>query len=184
MPPIIVDQPWPPDTGEDLRHPNGQLVVCPTLGRSLRVYHDQIVLWATFTPNSHTLPSPNAVLFPVVLDTGFNDAFLMQQRQVETWFTPAFLAGIGQIGPGLPIGRERIPGWDLALWLYPNVPGTRDPDPAGTPVWIDLPLGVPLTPPGSTSTKEKPLLGLRALRLNDLSLRIDGRLQRVWLDAP
>jgi len=98
--------------------------------------------------------------------------------------TPSFFVGVGLTGDVLAIGREHIPGWDLALWLYPNVPGTRDPAPTSSPVWIDLPLGVPLTPPGSAYTKEKPLLGLRALRLNDLSLRIDGRLQRVWLEAP
>ena len=83
------------------------------------------------------------------------------------------------------VGRPGThPCWDLALWIYPNVAGTRDADPAAAPVWIDLPLGVTLTPPGSAYTKEKPLLGLRAVRLNDLSLRIDGRLRRVWLDAP
>ena len=123
-------------------------------------------------------------VIPVVLDTGFNDTFLMQQRQVEAWLTPAFLASVGKTGQELPIGRERIPGWDMALWLYPNVPGTRDPDPAGAPVRLRLPVGMTLTPPGSAYTKEKPLLGLRAVRLNDLSLRIDGHLRRVWLDAP
>jgi hypothetical protein len=184
MPPIIVDQPWPPDTGEDLRRPNGQLVVCPTLSRPLRVYHDQIIVWGTLTRNSFTMPLPSAVLFPIVLDTGFNDAFLMQRRQVEAWLAPAFLAGASLTGDSLAVGRERILGWDLALWLYHNVPGTRDPDPAASPVWIDLPLGVPLTPPGSASTKEKPLLGLRAIRFNRLTLSIDGQRERVWLDAP
>ena len=184
MPAVIVDQPWPPDAGQDLRRPNGQLVVCPTTGRPLRVYHDQIVIWATLTLDSRTPPSPTAVLFPVVLDTGFNDTFLMQRRQVEAWLTPAFLVGVGMTGQELQIGRERIPNWNIALWIYPNVPGTRDPDPSGSPVWLDLLVGIPLTPPGSAYTKEKPLLGLRAVRLNDLSLRIDGRLRRVWLDAP
>lgn len=184
MPPIITDQPWPPDAGEDLRRPNGQLVVCPTLGRPLRVYTDQIIVWGTLTYGSLTVPSASAVLFPILLDTGFNDAFLMQQRQVEAWFAPAFLTGVGLTGDVLAVGRERIPGWDLALWLYPNVPGTRDPDPTAPPLWIYLPLGVPLTPPGSAYTKEKPLLGLRAIRFNRLSLRFDGQLQRVALDAP
>lgn len=184
MPPVIADQPWPPDTGEDLCRPGGQLVVCPTTGRVLRAYHDQIIIWATLTHNSRTIPSPGAVLFPLLLDTGFNDAFLMQQRQVEAWFTPAFLTGVGLTGPGLPIGREVIPGWDMALWLYPNVPGTRNPDVSASPVWIDLPLGVPLTPPGSAYAKEKPLLGLRAIRFNKLTLRLDGSRERLWLDAP
>jgi hypothetical protein len=72
----------------------------------------------------------------------------------------------------------------LALWLYPNVPGTRDPDPAASPVRFRLPLGVPLTPPGSAYTKEKPLLGLRAIRFNKLALHLDGNRERVGLDVP
>lgn len=72
----------------------------------------------------------------------------------------------------------------MSLWLYPNVPGTRDPDPTAAPLWLNLPLGIPLTPPGSAYTKEKPLLGLRAFRFGRLSLRIDGAHQRVSLDAP
>jgi hypothetical protein len=110
MPPIIVDQPWPPDTGEALRGPNGQLVVCPTLGGPLRVYHDQIIVWGTLTRTAFTVPAPGAVLFPILIDTGFNDSFLMQRRQAEAWLTPAFLAGVGLTGRGLPLGRERIPG--------------------------------------------------------------------------
>jgi hypothetical protein len=73
---------------------------------------------------------------------------------------------------------------DLALWMYPNVPGTRTPDPARPPVRIDLPLGATLTRPGSVATKEKPLLGLRAIRFNGLSLRIDGSRRSFSLDAP
>lgn len=183
MPPILTDQPWPPDVGEDLRRPNGQSVIDPTTGRPLRVYHDQIIVWATLAPNSLVSPAAGAPLFPVLLDIGFNDSFLMQQRQAEAWL-PGLLTTVGQTTGHLALGRERIRGWDLALWLYPNVPGTRDPDPAAAPVWIDLPLGVTLTPPGSAYSKEKPLLGLRAVRFNRLTLRVDGRRERAWLDAP
>ena len=184
MPPIIADQPWPLDTGEDLRQPNGQLVVCPTLGRPLRAYHDQIIIWATFTTSHLISPPVTAQLFPLLLDTGFNDAFLMQRRQAETWLAPTLLVGAGLTGRVLQVGQERILGLDLALWLYSNVPGTRTPDPSRTPVWINLPLGATLTPPGSAYTKEKPLLGLRAIRFNGLSLRIDGQRGCVSLDAP
>lgn len=97
---------------------------------------------------------------------------------------PDLLTTAGRSGGHLALGRERICGWNLALWLDPNVPGTRDPDPAAPPAWIDLPLGVTLTPPGSAFNKEKPLLGLRAVRFNRLTLRIDGRLACAWLDAP
>lgn len=184
MPPVIVDQPWPPDVSEELRGPDGLPVVCPTLGRALRVYHDQSIVWATFTPGSRIPPLPTATLFPVLLDTGFNETFLMQRRQVDAWLTPAFLARVGLNGQDVVLGRERILCWDAVLWLYPNVPGTRDPDPTAAPLWLNLPLGIPLTPPGSAYTKEKPLLGLRAFRFGQLSLRIDGALRRVWIDAP
>jgi hypothetical protein len=184
MPPILVDQPWPPDSGEDLRQPSGQLVVCPTTGQPLRVYHDQIMIWATFTGSGRNPPLPGAGLFPILIDTGFNETFLMQQRQAEEWMTPAVFATFPRTGQGFRIGRERILGWNMALWVYPNVSGTRDPDLSLAPVWIDLPLGVPLTAPGSAYTKEKPLLGLRAIRFNKLSLRIDGLRERVWLDSP
>ena len=184
MSPIITDQPWPPELGEDLRHPNGRLVVDPATGRTLRVYHDQFIIWATFTAGQRVLPAAGAPLFPLLIDTGFNDSFLMQQRQAETWLTPAVFARYGLSGYHLRAGRETILGWNMALWVYPNVPGTRDPDPAASPRWFDLPLGATLTPPGSAFTKEKPLLGLRALRSNGLLLRIDGAAGRFSLDAP
>jgi hypothetical protein len=184
MPPVIVDQPWPPDTGEDLRHPNGQLVVCPTLGRPLRASHDQIIVWATLTSGPSVVPAPTDPLFPVVLDTGFNDSFLMQRHQAEVWLSPTLVLGAGYTGYALQVGREQIPGLTLALWLFPNVPGTRAPDVSGSPLWVALPIGVPLTPLGSGGTKEKPLLGLRAIRFNKLSLHIDGQRGCVSLDAP
>lgn len=184
MPPIIVDQPWPPDVGEDLRHPDGRLVVCPTTGRTLRAYHDQLFVWATLTAGPRTRPAVGAALFPVLIDTGFNEAFLMQQRQAEEWMTPTVFATFKTTGSRLKIGQEVMLAWDIALWVYPNVPGTREPDPSQSPVWIDLPPGVMLTPPGSAYTKEKPLLGLRAIRFNRLSLRIDGVGSQFSLDAP
>lgn len=174
MPPIIIDQPWPPELGEALRHPDGRLVVCPTTGRALRVLHDQFIVWATFTLDRLRPPAAGVPLFPLLVDTGFNDSFLMQQRQVEEWMTPAVFARYRRGVRFLSAGRERIYGWTMALWVYPNVPGTRDPDPAGMPLWLDLPLGVTLTPPGPAYAKEKPLLGLRAVRFNALSLRVDG----------
>jgi hypothetical protein len=184
MPPVIVDQPWPPDVGEDLRRPDGTHVIDPQNNRPLRVYHNQIIVWAKFTAGPKIKPGGGATLFPILIDAGFNESFLMQERQAEAWMSPAVFATFNKSGNRCKLGREILPLWDIALWLYPNVPGTRDPDPSGAPVWLDLPHGVPLTPPGSAYTKEKPLLGLRAVRFNRLALRIDGAAQRVCLDTP
>lgn len=83
MPPVIIDQPWPPELGEDLRHPDGRPVVDPVTGHVLRVLHDQFIIWATFTAGERVPPAAGAPLFPLLIDTGFNDSFLMQQRQAE-----------------------------------------------------------------------------------------------------
>jgi hypothetical protein len=182
MPALIADMPWPPDLGEDLRRPDGTLVTDPTSNRPLRVYHDQIVVWASLAPAA-SLPA-GLPLFPALIDTGYNDGFLMQQRQAEAWMTPAVFAQFSRNGLYLPLGRTGLPCWDADLWVYPNVPGTRDPDPAGAPIRLNLPLGVTLIPPGSAYTKEKPLIGLRAIRFNGLTLRLDGRHRRVWIDTP
>lgn len=115
MSPIIVDQPWSSDVVEDLRRPNGQLVVRPTTGQPLRVYHDQIIIWATLTAHARIRPAASAPLFPVLLDTGFNETFLMQRRQAEAWLTPAVFATFKVRGPAFQAGRERIMGWDIAL---------------------------------------------------------------------
>lgn len=183
MPPAIVDQPWPPEAGEDLRRPDGRPVVCPTTGRVLRAYHDQLVVWATLTPGKQPPPASPS-LFPVLLDTGFNETFVMQRRQAEAWLTPAVFATFPGHPFQLKIGPELIPAWNVSLWVYPNVPGARDPDSSGSPVRIRAVPAIWLTPSGSAYTKEKPLLGLRALRFNGLSLRIDGAAGRFSLDAP
>lgn len=183
MPPLIVDQPWPPGAGEDLRHPDGRPVVCPTAGCVLRAHHDQLFVWATLAPGTQP-PSAGATLFPVLIDTGFNEMFLMQQRQAEAWLTAPVFATFQALRNRLKVGAEFLTAWDISLWVYPNVPGTRVPDPSATPVWVDAPHGVWLAPPGSGLTREKPLLGLRAVRFNRLKLRVDGDAGRFALDAP
>ena len=184
MPPVIVDMPWPPDAGEDLLRPDGTPVTDPTSQRTLRVYHDQLVVWASLAPRPLVALPAGYPIFPLLIDTGFNDAFLMQERQAEEWMTPGVVSQLAPNGKHLSVGSERIASRDAALWLYPNVPGSRAPDLSGSPIRLALPIGAVLTPPGSVATREKPLLGLRAIRFNGLSVRIDGRLTRVWIDSP
>ncbi|MBX9582179.1 MAG: hypothetical protein K2X87_17885 [Gemmataceae bacterium] len=183
MPTVIDDQPWPPDAGEDLFRPDGSPVLDPATRLPLRARHDQLVVWAVLAPGG-SAPPAGLPLLPVVLDTGFNDTFLMQQEQANDWLSPTFVAGLTLNSRFLQIGPDRIEGRYADLWLYPNVPGTRDPDPSGMPVRLELPSGAWLVPPGTQAAKEKPLLGLLAIAHNGLTLRIDGLARRVWVDAP
>lgn len=183
MPAVIVDQPWPPDAGEDLRRPDGTTVPDPATGRPLRVLHDQIIFWVSLTPRG--LPSPAGFpVIPAVFDTGFNDSFLIREEQAEGWLTPAAVARLPRNRNALLLDGQQVRGRDSDLWLYPNVPGSRDPDPAGTPVRLLLPLGAWLIPPTVKVSKDKPLLGLPAIAHNGLTVRIDGLARRVGVDTP
>lgn len=183
MPAVIVDQPWPPDAGEDLRRPDGSPLIDPLTGRPFRVLNDQLVVWVCLAPRR--MPAPTGLQpFPVVLDTGFTNTFLMQQEQAEAWASPGLVAGLTANRNGLPLIGGTIRGRDADLWLFPNVPGTRNPDPAGSPVRLELPKGAWLSPPNFPGSKEKPLLGLRAIAFNRLTVHIDGLARTLGIDTP
>jgi hypothetical protein len=48
----------------------------------VEVLHDQIVFWASLTPLGTAAPVNEAGRFPVVIDTGFNDTFLIREAQL------------------------------------------------------------------------------------------------------
>lgn len=183
MPAVIVDQPWPPDVPTDLRRPDGSAVLDPTTAKPLRVSHDQLIVWVSLTPRR--LPSPAGFpVIPAVFDTGFNDSFLIREEQAQGWLTPTAVARLPRNRNALLLDGQQVRGRDSDLWLYPNVPGTRDPDLAGTPVRLLLPLGAWLIPPTVKVSKDKPLLGLLAVAHNGLTVRLDGLARRVWVDTP
>ena len=79
---IIEDMPWvTDDAGEEIRLPNGYPLVCPTTNRALRIWHDQILVWVSLAPVGLSSLPPGYPLFPVVVDIGFNDSFLMQAHR-------------------------------------------------------------------------------------------------------
>jgi hypothetical protein len=183
VPVVIEDQPWPRVSGADLRWPGGSPVIDPSTGAAIPVLHDQIIFWVALAPAR--LPSAAGLpLIPVLLDTGFNDGLLIQQQQAEGWSGLALVARLGLMGKRHQVGPDVIPGRSADLWLYPNVPGAADPDPAGTPVKLELPNGAVITLPGSPLKKDKPLLGLLAVAHNGLTVRLDGLARRVSVDTP
>jgi hypothetical protein len=184
MPVIIQDMPWvTDDAGEDIRSPDGSLLICPTTKRPVRVCHDQIVVWASLAPVTlASLPSGFPV-FPLLIDTGFNDSFLMQSQQAWVWMTSTICNQLPVNRHRLPVPDAYIPNRLASVWLHPNLAGSRDRNKAGAPVQLQLEFGATLAPSGPYA-REKPLLGMRAIRFNKLKIRIDGQLQRVWIDMP
>jgi hypothetical protein len=183
MPTIIQDMPWVNDpNGEELRLPDGRPLICPITHGPVRIRQDQPVVWASLAPWKFTSLPPDFPVFPLLIDIGFNDSFLMQRQQAWNWMTPAVCKELPENGQRFPVHDERIINRHAALWLHPNVPGSRDRDPDAIPVRLRLDFGATLAPPGRYA-RPLPLLGMRAIWFNGLTLCIDGWLLRMWLDT-
>jgi hypothetical protein len=149
-------------------------------GHPLQVLHDQIVFWASLTPVGHTPPVGEAGCFPIVIDSGFNDSFLISEAQLRVWagLSPAALP---RHSSSLRISSQlTLTRYAAELWVHPNKPGSRDP--SGVPaVRVALPDGIAVWPQIIPGAKRLPLLGVRALRWQGLGLSIDGAHCRVSL---
>jgi hypothetical protein len=125
----------------------------------------QIFVWASIQA------SPP---FPAILDTGHSHNFSITESQLEHW------VGLRSRQFQL-IGTTRLKGeklWQLQgeLRLHRNRPGTRELGVGSLPlVMVE---GFTLAPEGSSRL---PLIGLRAIVGNRLTLRIDGKRRQVTL---
>jgi hypothetical protein len=125
----------------------------------------QIFVWASIQA------SPP---FPAILDTGHTHNFSITESQLAHW------AGLRSRQFPL-IGTTRLKGeklWQLQgeLRLHRNRPGTRELGEDSLP--LVLAEGFTLAPEGSSRL---PLIGLRAIVSNRLTLRIDGKRRQVTL---
>jgi hypothetical protein len=151
-------------------------------GTVVGIKHHQIVLWVSVTrPGVAVLPG-NARRFPAVLDIGFNDNFLIPERQLLTWagLDPAGMPVVDHL---LADGRP-IPLREATVWIHPNRPGLRDAFTGAPPFCLELDTGIGLWPTGVPGARRLPLLGLRGLRQGDLQLAIDCRRCRVGMRTP
>jgi hypothetical protein len=171
MPPILRQLPIF-DQATTLRVPNGPVVPIKPL---------QIICWASITPPGLAALPPGAQRFPVVIDTGFNDNFLLQAQHFTTWAGLALQDFTAM--DFLSVYGQRVPLLDVDIWLYRNIPGHRDQLANALPFRLQLDSGVGVCP-ASLNAPRLPLLGMRALRRNDLQLFLDSRACRLWLRTP
>jgi hypothetical protein len=81
-------------------------------------------MWVSLTrPETPELP-PQARCFPAVLDTGFNDNFLIREQQLIDWagLSPQGMPVVGH----LRVEGQQVPLRDADVWIHPNRPGSRD----------------------------------------------------------
>ena len=176
MPRILRDLPFGPD-------PNAQPLPVPG-GRVVPYRRDRIVLWVSITGSDVESLTPDAPRFPAILDTGFNDSFLISAVQLVQWGPPGIHAEVFRNGSALSFAGVRLDLFDAAVWVHPNVPGHVTPDAAAEPYCLELANGIAVSPPGTPAERELPLLGLLAVRFSNLRVEIDGSRERVTVTAP
>lgn len=176
MPRILRDLPFGPD-------PNPRPLLVPG-GRSIPFRRDRIVVWVSVTGlDSSNLPV-DAPRFPAVLDTGFNDSFLISALQLIRWGPSGIHTDIFRNGLALSYAGARLELYDATVWIHPNIPGRIEPDLGERPFQLSLPNGIAVAPAGTPAERELPLIGLMAIRFSDLRVEIDGTRECVSVSAP
>lgn len=145
-------------------------------GQRIPIRSDQIILWLTLTPRSVASPTATASPFPVILDTGHTHTFSIRRSHLIEW------AGIRP--ESLP-SRRRVRDRGLTLmlhsahiWCHPNRRGEFDSLKVIAPHHLEAPIGIAVYP---DSFPRLPILGLKAISDNKLTLRIDGRRRQATL---
>jgi hypothetical protein len=131
----------------------------------------QIIVWMSLGED------PKGSTFPVVVDTGHNQHFSIQEIQLLRW------AGVASrelsISGRILVNRQEVPLCRTKLWLHRNRPGTMEILPE--PFELKIEEGIAVYPESAVNPPRLPLLGLRALAANRLRLEINGADMTVML---
>jgi hypothetical protein len=132
-------------------------------------------MWFSLTTRRLDSPNPAAVPFPVILDTGHTHTLPLHERHLREWATrPDALAPSRAVRDR----DERILLREANVWLHPNRPERREPATSDAPPICGA-SGIAVYP--GDDFPRLPLLGLRAIAENNLTLTIDGRRRRATL---
>jgi hypothetical protein len=150
--------------------------------RSVTALPDQILVWVSVDLTGTLRPEKNIPKFPTLLDSGNNSNFAIQHRHLRQWagIDPAALRLLGSGD----IAEQPIEWHEATLWLYPNVPGTRDIDPEKPPLLLEMERGIAVYPHDADPPGPRlPLLGLRAVLKNDLDWWLDPERRQITVQT-
>jgi hypothetical protein len=125
------------------------------------------------------LAPTDAPRFPAILDTGFNESFLIHRSHLIDW------AGVQE--QNLPVADDRkvrvyeqaVVPRDASLWLYYNLAFTQSDVSTEPPVQIEVDAGILIS--AAANKPRLPLIGMRAIESAGLEVVIDGRRQTVCI---
>ena len=159
MPILLNRSPFPKNPGE-----------VAVRGERVPVRSDQIIIWVSLTDRNIGSPSPSAIPFPAILDTGHNHTFSISERHLTNW------AGLSmnrlEISGAIRDRKQRLTLRLANLWVHPNASGQREPLAEGLPQHLKAKIGIAVYP--GSDFPRLPILGLRAIAENDLVLNVNG----------
>ncbi len=148
-------------------------------GRSFPVKREQIILWISVAEQGREQLDPRTPRFPVILDTGCNHNFVINQQHLSDWagIHPDYLPKLASVR----VGGQHVPQFGANVWLHPNVAGMLGELTSGLPFQLELTPGIAVYPAKHDEPvyPRLPLLGLRAFQRTGLRIAIDCDRRRV-----
>jgi hypothetical protein len=144
-----------------------------------RVRSPQIIVWVSLNVRSSEEWDPRLPRFPAILDTGNSHSFFIRESHLIQWagIRPAAMRELGSaVSTGVPVKLRHG-----CLFLHRNLPGLRDKDSGRPPVLLSTREGISVCSDSHPRAPRLPLLGLRALTANKLTLIVDGARNEVSL---
>jgi hypothetical protein len=136
----------------------------------------QIIVTVTLAVRELTEPNPGLPRFPAILDTGTNHNFAIRAEQLRSWARITALESRHYI----TIQGRRVPLINAGLWLFCNEP-CRVAVSGRSPIRLAMTGGIAVFPEDLPNPARLPILGLRALVQNNLTLIMDGKRREVTL---
>jgi hypothetical protein len=148
-------------------------------GARVKIRPYQIAFWVSLSRKEEFELHSGAPRFPVILDTGNNHNFSIHEKHLEDWsgLDVDTLSRHGWIS----LSDEKLPLLGANVWIYQNVPKTRDHLKETSPVRLAIPEGMAVYPARSKKAPRLPTLGLRCLVSNRLLFTLDGPKTQVSL---
>ncbi len=138
-------------------------------------YHNDVIyLWVSITESLAEEHSPTADTprFPVIFDTGFNNDAIIDRKNLVLWVGADVCDKIlrRSVNKSLKIEDKKTKQFEIiqkyyaGVWIWPNVPGSREPDVKRKAIPIDLPEEIAVIDIGSPIYKSQMLLGMKVVR--------------------
>jgi hypothetical protein len=121
---------------------------------------------------------PGSRRFPAILDTGLNHNFAIRHEHLDRWTALRL-----PTRKSVTIQKQEIPLAAAYVWVHRNVASTNSPSDS-QPIRLRTPEGIAVFPENAPNPARLPILGLRALVRNNLTLIMDGKRRRVTLKTP